>query len=332
MTRFVNAAAALALLTACTANGPDNSNTVQMSEPSENTAAMPAETMTQDMPSPSRLDAQFIEIEAFKSAFVQSRNISIWLPDGYLPHGGERYPVIYAHDGQAMLHEGHSGDNGKSWRLDETAREMMQNGDIPPAIIVGIWNTDKRWQEYAPQKVIEAIDTSGGSEWLGDTLPELAGDAYLKFIVEELKPYIDSTYETAPEAENTLMMGSSMGGLISLYAAAEYPETFGRIAAVSIHWPLAEPDGAIASQADAAMQAYLAATNLNPAKQRLWFDNGTETLDALYPPHAAAMKDWFRAAGWNETQAVFKTYEGTSHSETAWSARVDEILVFLLAD
>ena len=132
MTRFVNAAAALALLTACTANGPDNSNTVQMSEPSENTAAMPAETMTQDMPSPSRLDAQFIEIEAFKSAFVQSRNISIWLPDGYLPHGGERYPVIYAHDGQAMLHEGHSGDNGKSWRLDETAREMMQNGDIPP--------------------------------------------------------------------------------------------------------------------------------------------------------------------------------------------------------
>ena len=329
--KIINIIAGAALLAACTASETQKPNPVQMSETASETQEIKTEPETQMVPSPSHLNAQLIEIEAFKSAHVQPRNITIWLPDGYLPYGGERYPVIYAHDGQNLFQPGYSY-GGVEWGLDETAERMMRAGDLPPAIIVGIWNTDKRWSEYAPQKVLERIDTSGGSTWLGDDAPELLGDAYLKFITEELKPYIDSTYETAPDAQNTMIMGSSMGGLISLYAAAEYPKTFGRAAAVSIHWPLAEPQGAIANQADAAMQAYLSEAKLNPETQRLWFDNGTETLDQFYPPHAAAMEAWFRANGWGDTQAIFKTYEGTEHSETAWAARADDILTFLLSD
>jgi enterochelin esterase-like enzyme len=329
--RLMNAAAACAILSACTASETQKSAPVQMSGPVSGAPEMNTEPEAQMVPSPSRLNAQLIEIEAFESAHVKPRNITIWLPDGYLPYGGERYPVIYAHDGQNLFQPGYSY-GGVEWGLDETAERMMRAGDLPPAIIVGIWNTDKRWHEYAPQKVLERMDLSAGSAWAGEGTPELLGDAYLKFIVEELKPYIDSTYETAPDAQNTMIMGSSMGGLISLYAAAEYPETFGRAAAVSIHWPLAEPQGAIAAGANAAMQAYLSEAKLNPQTQRLWFDNGTETLDQFYPPRAAAMETWFRAQGWSESQAIFKTYEGTEHSETAWAARADDILTFLLTD
>lgn len=313
-------------ISACATPPPQDEKPVQMSE-----IDTQAQQNIAEVPSPSRLQAQVIEVEAFPSEHVKPRNLSIWLPDGYLPFGGDNYPVIYVHDGQNLFTP-ETAYGGVAWEIDETARQMMQDGTVRPAIIVGIWNTDRRWQEYAPQKAIESLSGDLTSDWLGGKVPELHGDAYLRFITEELKPYIDRTYETAPGREDTFIMGSSMGGLISLYAAAEYPDVFGRAAAVSIHWPLAEPDGAIAAQAVDAMQAYLGQSRLDKTSQKLWFDHGTETLDAAYPPFASAMEAWFRDQGWRETQAQFHTYEGTSHSETAWADRVDDILVFLLSE
>lgn len=87
----------------------------------------------------------------------------------------------------------------------------------------------------------------------------------------------------------------------------------------------------MAQQADAAQQAYLATGGLDRDKHKIWFDHGTETLDAAYPPHARAMEAWFRAQGWSEDQAVFRAYPGTDHSEGAWAARSDDILTFLLS-
>jgi enterochelin esterase-like enzyme len=280
---------------------------------------------------PPSAPAQLIEIVDFESQFVQPRNLSIWLPAGYTPDAAAQYPVIYAHDGQNLF-EPRRPYGGVEWGLDEAAARIMTEEKVRPAIIVGIWNTDERWQEYAPQKVIESLDGDTSSEWLGETPPALKADAYLSFIVEELKPHIDKTYTTAPDAENTLIMGSSMGGLISLYALAEHPDTFSKAAAVSIHWPLTEPEGAMAQQADATMQAYLATSGIDPEKHTIWFDHGTETLDAAYPPHAEAMEAWFRAQGWAEDEAIFRSYPGTDHSEGAWAARADEILTFLLSE
>ncbi len=277
------------------------------------------------------ISAQLIEHADFKSEFVKPRNITIWLPDSYQSDASDRYPVIYAHDGQNLFQPGFSY-GGVEWGLDETATQLMGAGELRPAIIVGIWNTDERWQEYAPQKVIERLTGDTSSEWLGDTPPDLKADAYLRFIVEELKPCIDQEYATLPDQENTHIMGSSMGGLISLYAMAEHPDTFSRAAAVSIHWPLADPGSAISMQADAVMQAYLETSALDQAKHTIWFDHGTETLDAAYPPHAAAMEAWFRDKGWPEDRAIFRTYPGTDHSEGAWAARADDILTFLLAE
>ena len=292
------------------------------------TTETPAETDTVEQPLPT-IQAQLIEHTDFESAFVKSRNLTIWLPENYQADSDQRYPVIYAHDGQNLFEPGYSY-GGVEWGLDETATRLMRDGDVRPAIIVGIWNTDRRWQEYAPQKVIEHLTGDTSSEWLGEAPPELKGDAYLRFIIEELKPFIDRTYATLPDRENTMIMGSSMGGLISLYAMAEHPDTFSKAAAVSIHWPLADPGSAISMQADAVMQDYLATSALDSRRQAIWFDHGTETLDAAYPPHAAAMETWFRDNGWEEGRATFRSYPGTDHSESAWAARADEILTFLL--
>ena len=280
---------------------------------------------------PARSDAKLVEHPDFASEYVQARNITIWLPEGYSPAGEDRYPVIYAHDGQNLFEPGYSY-GGVEWGLDETATRIIGDGTVRPAIIVGIWNTDERWQEYAPQKMIESLSGDTSSKWLGETLPELKADAYLRFITEELKPFVDATYATQTDASATFIMGSSMGGLISLYALAEHPDTFSRAAAVSIHWPLTEPEGAMAQQADAAMQAYLASSGIDPNKHTIWFDNGTETLDAAYPPHAQAMEAWFREQGWREDQAIFRAYPGTDHSEGAWADRADDILTFLLSE
>lgn len=282
-----------------------------------------------ELASPAQFSARLVEHSDFASAHVQSRNITVWLPDGYSPSVETSYPVIYAHDGQNLFEPGRAY-GGVEWGLDETAGAMMAAGDIRPAIIVGIWNTDERWQEYAPQKVIESLTGETASEWLGPSLPELKADAYLRFLVEELKPFIDQTYSTKPDKEDTLIMGSSMGGLISLYAISEYPEVFTRAAAVSVHWPLTEPEGAMAQQADVAMQTYLASGGIDQTQHQIWFDRGTETLDAAYRPHADAMESWFRSQGWDETQAIFRAYPGTDHSEAAWAARADDILNFLL--
>jgi len=313
--RMISAVACAALFSACTPTTPKT-------EPPTSTSADAATTAR---------PAQVVDYVDFNSDHVQPRNISVWLPAGYTPDSGQTYPVIYAHDGQNLF-DPSTSYAGVEWGLDEAANRLIAAGKAPPAIIVGIWNTDARWQEYAPQKAVERLTGDTPSEWLGPTLPELKGDAYLRFITEELKPFIDETYNTKPGAEHTTIMGSSMGGLISLYAVAEYPDTFSRAAAVSIHWPLAEPDGAIAAQASSVMQAYLETSGIDPAKHEIWFDRGTETLDASYAPHAERMEAWFRANGWPEDRALFRTYPGTDHSEAAWAARADEILTFLLTE
>lgn len=322
----LNAIVLMLLASACALNDtPENLTNTTPNPKAEETSA------PEPLPSPSRMQAQVINHPNFESRHVQARTISVWVPDGYLPSGDQRYPVIYAHDGQNLF-DPETSYGGTEWGLDETAQRLIAAGDLPPAIIVGIWNTDQRWQEYAPQKVVESLTGDTSSEWLGADLPQLRADAYLAFITEELKPFIDATYDTASEAEHTTIMGSSMGGLISLYAVAEHPETFSRAAAVSIHWPLTEPGGPIAQQADRAMQSYLETSGLDRTRHSLWFDHGTETLDAAYPPHADNMEAWFRAQGWQENQAVFRAYPGTDHSETAWAGRADDILTFLLSD
>ena len=150
---------------------------------------------------------------------------------------------------------------------------------------------------------------------------EIVSDGYLRFIVEELKPYIDATYRTLAEPADTFMMGSSAGALISLYALAEYPGVFGGAGGVSTHWPIG----------DGIMIDYLAPRLPKLHGHRFYFDFGTATLDSNYEPYQRRVDALMRRAGYVAgVDWITRKYEGAEHSERAWRSRVEVPLEFLL--
>jgi len=258
--------------------------------------------------------------ENFESKFVAPRHVDVWCPPGY-SDGDERHPVIYMHDGQNLFAP-ISSISGMDWGMDEAITHLMDAKKIGGAIVVGIWNTELRWREYMPQKPYwslalhrhhEAfIERSGGDP---------ASDSYLKFLVEAVKPFVDSNYRTLPDQRNTFVMGSSMGGLISLYAISEYPDVFYGAGCLSTNWPAGEHE----------LVNEMARTLPDPASHKLYFDYGTEGLDALYEPYQAQMDKHLREAGYVENENwMTRKFEGASHNEAAWRARMELPLTFLL--
>ncbi|MGQ4660548.1 alpha/beta hydrolase-fold protein [Lysobacter sp. F6437] len=257
------------------------------------------------------------------SAHVAPRNVDVWLPPGYDDDPARRYPVLYMHDGQNLFDPALSY-TGVDWGVDEAMTRLITDGAVREAIVVGIWNTPRRFQEYMPRKPVSGDTLPSGVDGV-PPLPtaDIVSDAYLRFLVDELKPWIDATYLTRPERDDTLVMGSSMGGLISLYAAAEYPDVFGGVGALSTHWPVGE--GIVVD--------WLGEHLPDPATHRLYFDHGTTTLDAGYAPYQQRMDQRLRDAGYVEGDNwSSRVFEGAAHNEAAWRARIDVPLRFLLGD
>lgn len=278
--------------------------------------------------------AQLDVYPPFGSRYVAPREVTVWLPDAYAV-GSFRFPVIYMHDGQ-NLYDGAQAFGGESWQVDKAMARRAAEG-LPTAIVVGIWNTPHRYREYMPQGIYarlpsqlrERIDASHGGAPVSD--------AYLRFLVEELKPFIDARYRTRTDRRSTSVMGSSMGGLISLYAMAEYPQVFGQAACLSIHWPLiAAADIGTVTPADVwpsaqAVHSYLAQAHLQPGRNRLYYDRGDQTLDAAYAPYAAVVDAAMPTLGWHAGRDwVSGSFPGTAHSELSWRARLEVPLAFLL--
>lgn len=259
---------------------------------------------------------------SFASRFVDARPVDVWLPPGYAPQGeARRLAVIYMHDGQNLF-DPQKAYAGVDWGIREAIVRLCQAGAIREAIVVGIWNTPKRWSEYMPQKALDRPEAAGIRASLAQE-PESApiSDLYLRFIVEEVKPFVDGEYRTLPGPENTVVMGSSMGALISLYALCEYPETFGGAACLSTHWPAASE----------ALLAYLARALPRPGRHRLYFDYGTEDVDAPYEPYQTQADAVMRAAGYRDgIDWMTVKFPGAGHSERAWRERVHIPLQFLL--
>ncbi len=149
---------------------------------------------------------------------TQTRNVSVWLPPGYAK-SDDRYAVLYLHDGQNLF-DNATAAFGIEWQVDETATRLIDQNEIPPVIIVGIWKTPERIDEYTLAR---------------DSRLERGGNGlnYIRFLVEELKPLIDRTYRTRTDRESTLIGGSSLGGLISLEACLQEPDVFGMCLAFS---------------------------------------------------------------------------------------------------
>lgn len=272
--------------------------------------------------------------ENFSSKFIDARNVDVWLPDGY--SANEKYAVLYMHDGQ-MLYDATTSWNKTCWEVDETAGKLQLEGKTKKFIVVGIWNNNtKRHPEYFPQKPFENMtqtqrDTvSKQLQKAGRTTEEFHpySDLYLKFLVKELKPFIDQTFSTKKDKNNTFIAGSSMGGLISMYAMCEYPKIFGGAACLSTHWP-----GTFAVENNPVPEAfltYLKSKLSKIKKNKIYFDCGDQTLDAMYPPLQQKVDVAMKQNGFTEANWMTRFFLGTNHSETAWAARLEIPLVFLL--
>ena len=267
------------------------------------------------------------------SQFVQPRDVTVWVPDACQ---SAACPVLYMQDGQT-LYDPKLSLSGASWGMADTLTKLIDTKAVPAVIVVGIYNTDKRGREYLPQKIYDRMPADArvrmAKNWGGEPL----SDQYLNFMVTELKPFIDKTYKTLPDPAHTYVMGSSMGGLIAFYAQAQYPDVFGASASLSMHWLLDNPwvniPDAKTNQPEvtAALAGYVASTGLKPGVNRVYIDQGTQTLDANYRPYSLAFEKTMHDQGWTTPDFSSQIFPGEAHSEGAWAKRLDIPLKFLLA-
>jgi pimeloyl-ACP methyl ester carboxylesterase len=276
-----------------------------------------------------------VDLGVLKSKYADPRRVVVWLPDGYSPRG-PKYAVLYMHDGQNLFDKATAG-YGMEWEVDEHLSRLIAEKKVRPTIVVGIWNTPKRLQEYVPSKAFASLpaDYRGKVKALygGDPL----SDGYLKFIVRELRPLIDRKFNVKTDRDDTVVMGSSMGSLISLYAIDEYPEIFGGAGMMSTHWPLViNPDGKPLTDQDyevvsSTFERYLAPALPDPKTHRLYFDYGSETLDAAYARYQARVDGIVARRGYKQgVNWLTRSFPGQKHNEISWASRVDVPLQFLL--
>ena len=268
----------------------------------------------------------FNRAEFFESKYVDARNVDVWLPAHYDPN--LKYPVLYMHDGQ-MLFDSAKTWNHQEWGVDEVMCALSAQKQIRDCIVVAIWNNgDKRAAEYFPQKAIDYLSADGKKLLTPRTKDKPLADNYLKFLVLELKPEIDRLLPTLSDPANTFIAGSSMGGLISMYAICEYPEVFGGAACLSTHWPgiFTNDNNPIPE----AILAYLAQKLPSPKDHKLYFDHGTATLDSLYGVWQVKEDKLMKKKGFGKKNWMTKVFPGEPHTEIAWRKRLDIPLIFLL--
>jgi predicted alpha/beta superfamily hydrolase len=293
--------------------------------------ALPLSAARADAPPRGRL----VEHPQMTSTHVQPRDVTVWLPPGY-DASDARYPVLYMHDGQNLF-DGSRAAYGKEWGVDEHVARLSAGGQIRTPIVVGVHNTPLRLREYVPADLIRALPEDMRADIQSIDGGEPLSDGYLRFMVEALKPFIDRTYRTRPGRDDTVVMGSSMGGLISLYALMKHPGVFGAAGCVSTHWPIRidqiTDQAALAPWRERLVAAWTGVIRdglPDPRDHRLYFDRGDETLDAFYAVFQSRIDDTIRAEGWSPDRFRSFVFPGAEHNEASWNQRLDAPLTFLL--
>lgn len=253
------------------------------------------------------------------------RDITVWLPPSY-ETSERRYPVIYMHDGQNLFDAvpSYAGE----WQVDEAMMALSSEGI--EAIIVGIPNMqDARVSEYSPYPSVVAEQLNG------------RGADYIAFLAKTLKPMIDADFRTLPDASNTGIAGSSMGGLISIYGLLERPDVFGICGALSTaYWfgkcGLCETiqqksTGYGRLYLDVGGKEGVVIEKLPSSYGYLPGDGTDKNADGRYIDGVRQLRDLLLLHGYSEGPGFrYAEFEGAEHNEPAWAARLPGIMRFLL--
>ncbi|WP_250433191.1 TIM-barrel domain-containing protein [Hanstruepera flava] len=241
----------------------------------------------------------------------RTRRVWVYLPPDY--HSSkESYPVVYMHDGENLFDKKTSSFSNE-WEVDETLNKLFKEKQLK-LIVVGVDNgKDKRLDEYSP--------------WVNEKYGGGEGDAYLEFLVYTLKPYIDSNYNTLKGKESTAIIGSSMGGLISHYAALKYPEVFGKIGVYS-------PAFWFAPQVNDFSQE-----NANLQDTKMYFlAGGKEGENVRFDEISQTVKDMNHMVsvltenGFPSENIKSKVVPEGKHNETLWRENFEETISWLFSE
>ncbi len=239
---------------------------------------------------------------ALKGAGLKDRDLVVWLPPDYETDEARRYPVIYMHDGQNIFDPVTSA-YGTDWSIDEAVDDLIRKKSIDPVIVVGVYNTSDRMKEYTP----------------GDK-----GTAYMEFIVETVKPLIDSTYRTMPDRENTIVGGSSAGGMASFMLVWEYPEVFSKAICMSPAFRSVSAGG----------WNYVKTVESSKERKRdvfIYMDNGGLGLESQLQPGIDEMLTALKSKGYEDGKDfVFLADPAAQHSEGDWAKRFPSALLRVL--
>ena len=252
------------------------------------------------------LTGEFRHHTSLQSSFLDhARDVIVYLPPNYDQDDWRRYPVLYLHDGQNLF-DSATAFGGTEWGVDETAERLILNSKLDPLIIVGIYNTgEHRIDEYTP--TVDPHQQRGGK-----------ADLYGRFIVEELKPFIDHRYRTMAGPEFTGLGGSSLGGLVTFYLGMRYPYVFSKLMVMSpsVWW-------------DYGMILKFAQSLRAKPSTRIWLDIGSKE-GKFTPGYVRNLRDILVAQGWRlNADLKFQEVRGGQHNERAWAKRVEPALKFL---
>lgn len=238
----------------------------------------------------------------FKSAILKNqRDLIVYLPPGYKLNRAKHYPVLYMQDGNNVF-DRDTAFAGVEWEADETTQLLISKGYIQEIIIVGIYNTPARIAEYTWTPMLLAGKMQGGK-----------GSEYAEFMASELKPFIDRTYRTLTDRDNTAVLGSSLGGLLSIYLGRYHSRTFGKIGMMSpsLWWDNRTALGEVGGLAKDLRIWLDTGTNENPA------DPGNTALK-----NARDLRQALETKGYKVGANLFY-YEdsGAEHNERYWAGR-----------
>lgn len=232
------------------------------------------------------------------------RTVRIFTPDAYQANPNQRFPVLYMLDGQNVFAHPESAVYD-TWCANWTMEKLVNEGSIPPWIIVAIDHTDDRLGEY--------------TAWVGGRV-----SLFGQFLTQTLKPYIDKTYRTRPEPQWTGIIGASLGGLAALFMGRTYPNIFGRIGSLSAALMLG--DGQMFRYWDRYLNAWSKIyLYVGGAEQYsfygVWLD---------YPPVNRDFYNHLKQLGYRDYELQFELASGEPHHETAWARQLPDIFRWLL--
>ena len=249
------------------------------------------------------------------------RIVEMWAPQEQSSH------LLIAHDGQNVFDGKSSTHRGKTWEMAQHAFKVSYENAAVPPVIIAVWHSSTkddpmgRAKDLSPQRFFQEDVPVNLPNISKSDLAQLRGDQYLESIFQGYVPQLLEMLDIEISPDNTALIGSSMGGLSTLYAAHKHPDKFKTVLALSPHWIIGGDE--LVRRTVAELPA--------PKSHKVWMSRGTKALDAQYEPFQDLADELMLQKGYRKDfDFISKVYKKTGHNEASWASYLDQPLRFWL--